>query len=110
MVVYALIQLFAPNSLIFRGEIEESKKLISEIEEYYERHETLPNERDLNKIRNKLGWELNESCPCYKQTDQRNYKVWFGIRGVGSSLVYSSKTVGIHFGQRGGILLNSGFP
>ena len=65
--------------------------IIKKIDTFQNTHSRLPSEKEFYKIIKKLGFKVNEGCPCFNKVSENEYNLWFGL-SLGESMIYNSKT------------------
>ena len=81
--IYLYLEFLGPPKVVWRGEIREGNRLISEIDAFRRSHSRLPSELS------EVGTRAAEQQFFYQKCSETNYVIWFGTT-LGESITYHS--------------------
>jgi hypothetical protein len=93
LVVYLALGIVGPSSWVDRSQIRQCEALIKAVDQFRAERGRIPSAEEAEQLMIRLGWTLSESCPCYRETGQDSYEIWFGTT-LGNSMTYSSVSQG----------------
>jgi hypothetical protein len=91
VILLIIFRMAVPDSWGYREQFADSQELIQAIEEFRVTSHRLPDNEEVYRLMEHLGWTPSEACPCYNKESSEEYIVYFGTT-LGESKVYHSTT------------------